>query len=361
MLNIQKILMKHLEGKKKEGDKSAEAYLSTLDKGESGASGENLQTELDKVSIFSVVSKEVSQEKVERVRGFYQELLDWAKKVYILESVLTDDFKNQFFTIIDKIIQALNSQDKELLQLCLSDYGNNEDALYYHVVNVSVISLELGKGLGYEKSKLMELGVASLMHDLGTIKFLELIYKQGKLSAEEFKKVQEHPLNGLEILNKIGGEFIPGIINVISQEHERMDGTGYPKGLREDQINEFAQIVGLADVYEAMTHLRPYRLRLSPPKAMNNILNKKSAFSTKVLKVLLERIGVFPVGTKIRLNTKEAGVVSRINLGLPLRPLVLVFLDEGGNKLAQPKLIDLSKNLLICIEECLDIDGDKAN
>lgn len=361
MLNIQKILMKHLDDKKKDDNQSLETDGSAWGKGEKAAPGESQQAAVEKVSIFSVVNKEVSQEKVERARVFYRELLDWAKKVYNLESVLTDDFKNNFLGIIDKVLLVLNSQDKELLQLCLSDYGNSEDSLYYHVVNVSIISLELGKGLGYEKSKLIELGVASLMHDLGSIKCLELIYKQGKLSKEELKKVQEHPLNGLEMLNKIGGEFIPGIIDVISQEHERMDGTGYPKGLKEDQINESAQIVGLADVYEAMTHLRPYRLRLSPPKTMNNILNKKSAFSTKVLKVLLERIGVFPVGTKVRLNTKETGVVYQMNLGLPLRPLVSVFLDESGNKLAQPKLIDLSKNLLVCIEECLDVNGDQAN
>jgi len=351
MLNIQKILMKHQEDKKKEGNQATEADLSA----------EKPQAPLEKVSISSLVHKEISQEELERIREFYQELLDWAKKVYNLESTPAEDFKNQFLAIIDKVLLALNSQDKELLQLCLSDYGNPEDAFYYHVVNVAIISLELGKGLGFEKPKLMELGVASLMHDLGSIKCLELISKQGKLSQEEFRKVQEHPLIGLDILNKIGGEFIPGIIDVISQEHERMDGTGYPKGIKEDQIKEFAQIVGLVDVYEAMTHLRPYRQRHSPPKALNTILNKKSAFSTKVLKVLLDRIGVFPVGTKVRLNTKESGVVFKENQGLPLRPLVSVLLDESGNKLVQPKQIDLSKNLLICIEECLDIAGDKAN
>jgi HD-GYP domain-containing protein (c-di-GMP phosphodiesterase class II) len=361
MLSILNILKKHQEDKKNRVDSGKQA-----DAGEPLPARVNLepaapgQEAIDSVSIFSVVNKDLSKEKLEREKEFYNQLLDWARKVYKLEFVLASDFKKQFVEIIEKELAALNSDPRELLQLCLADYVNNDEALYRHVVNVSIISLELGRGLGYEKQQLVELGVASLMHDIGIIKYLELINKSGKLTDEEFRKIKDHPLNGLEILSKIGGEFMPGLIDVISQEHERMDGTGYPKGIRDDQIKEFAQIVGLVDVYEAMTHLRPYRLKYSPPKVMNTILNKKSAFSSKVLKVFLEKIGVFPVGTTVRLNTKEVGVVCKENHGLPLRPQVMVLLDEGGNKLPQPRQVDLSANLLVCIEECLDVSGDKG-
>ncbi len=363
MLSILNILKKHQEERKAKGEaaKSLEAGGSFIAQDGCGPSAGQSQGKTDNVSISSLINKDLSEDKSVRIQGFYKELIAWAKKVYKLEFVLAADFKGQFVSIIENELTVLNSEPKELLQLCLADYENKEDALYCHVVNVSIIALELGKGLGYQKSQLLELGVASFMHDIGLIKYLELINKNGKLSEEEFREVKNHPANGQEILRKIGGEFMAGTIDVIRQEHERLDGSGYPNGMHEGQISELAQIVGLVDVYEAMTHLRPYRLRFSPPKTMNTILNKKNAFSSKILKVLLERIGVFPVGTMVRLNTKEIGMVNKENQGLPLRPLVMVMFDESGNKLAQSKQIDLSSNLLICIEECMDISGDKSN
>ncbi len=358
MLSILDILKRYQEEKKKNKDKASEASGPAA-----AAVGDNKPSVLDggNVSISSVVNNNLFPEESERVKEFYKELLIWAKKVYKLEFVLSVDFKSRFTEIVEKELVFMDSAGKELLKLCLADYDLKEDALYYHVVNVSIIVLELGRGLGYEKQKLIELGVAGFMHDIGIIRFLELVNKSGKLSAEELRKIKEHPLNGLEILNKIGGEFIPGLAEVISQEHERLDGSGYPKSLKDDEISESAQIVGLADVYEAMTHFRPYRLRFSPSKTMNTILNEKNAFRSKVLKVLLERIGIFPIGTMVRLNTKEIGMVFKANQGFPLRPMVIVLFDEAGNKLVGPKQIDLSANLLICIEECMDISGDKSN
>jgi HD-GYP domain-containing protein (c-di-GMP phosphodiesterase class II) len=361
MLSILKILKKH-QDEKNEKALSVNPGVSgqTTPIGAPPGALDPTPSAVDSVSIFSVVNKDLSREKFERVKELYDQLLDWARKLYKLEFVLSADFKKQFSDIVEAELAGVTSDSGELLQLCLNDYANNEDALCHHVVNVSILALEMGRGLGYQKQQLLELGVASFMHDIGSIKYLELINKSGKLTDEEFSKIKEHPLTGLEVLSKIGGEFIPGLIDVISQEHERLDGSGYPKGLRDDQIKEYPQIVGLVDVYEAMTHLRPYRLRFSPPKTMNNILNKKNAFSTKILKVFLEKIGIFPVGTMVRLNTKEVGAVYQENQGLPLRPKVLVTVDENGNKLVSPKQIDLSSNLLVCIEECLDVSGDKA-
>ncbi len=357
MLSILDILKRYQEEKNKNKDKYCRS--SGAD-----AMGENKPSVLDGVnaSIAPVINSDLFTEESDRIKEFYKELLVWAKKVYKLEFVLSVDFKSRFTEIVEKELAFMDSAGKELLRLCLADYETREDALYYHVANVSIIALELGRGLGYEKQKLIELGVAGFMHDIGIIRFLELINKYGKLSPEELSKVKEHPLTGVEVLNKIGGEFIPGLTDVISQEHERLDGSGYPKGLKEAEIRESAQIVGLADVYEAMTHFRPYRVKFNPSKTMNTILNEKNAFSPKVLKVLLERIGIFPIGTMVRLNTKEIGMVLKINQGFPLRPLVMVLFDEVGNKLVpSSKQIDLSNNLLICIEECMEVSENQAN
>ena len=306
------------------------------------------------VSVFTAVNREIEDERLSRVREFYASALAWAKKIYSLELKTSDEFKSQFMPFVETAVNVAGLNDKNFLYQCLHDYERLDDYIYCHAVNVAFISLELGRGMNYPTQKLVELFCAAFMHDIGLIPYLELISKRSVLTPAEYNIVKEHPVKGLEILNKLGGEFSPGIMDVITQEHERMDGTGYPKGLREGQIAEFAQIVALADVYESLTHWRPHRLRFTPPRAVNEILNQKAIFSVKVLKLLLERIGIFPVGTWVRLNTKETGIVSKNNQGLPLRPAVQVLFAESGGKLLQPKLVDLSSNLLISIEECLE-------
>ena len=306
------------------------------------------------VSVFNAVNREIEDERLTRVREFYAGALTWARKIYSFELKSSAEFKTQFLPFVDQAVNVYGLNDKNFLYQCLHDYDRLEDYVYCHAVNVAFISLELGRGMNYPVAKLGELFCAAFLHDIGIVPYMELIGKRGPLTPDEFARVKEHPVKGLEILNKLGGEFSPGIVEVITQEHERMDGSGYPKGLREGAIGEFAQIVSLADVYESLTHTRPHRLRLTPPKAVNEILNQKSVFSVKVLKTLLERVGIFPVGTWVRLNTKETGIVSKNNQGLPLRPAVQVLFAENGSKLLQPKIVDLASNLLISVEECLE-------
>jgi HD-GYP domain-containing protein (c-di-GMP phosphodiesterase class II) len=358
MLSILQILKKYQDEKQKvkEGPVSAESSGVQQSEGAAaGMAGEKLIPPADvNVSVFNAVNREIEDERLTRVREFYTVALTWAGKIYSLELKSSAEFKAQFLPFVDQAVNVYSLNDKNFLYQCLHDYEHPEDYIYCHAVNVAFISLELGRGLNYSVCKLSELFCAAFLHDIGIIQYMELIGKRGPLTAEEFSRVKEHTAKGLEILNRLGGEFSPGIIDVITQEHERMDGSGYPKGLKEEGISEFAQIVGLADAYESLTHTRPHRLRLTPPKAINVILNQKSVFSMKVMKLLLERIGIFPVGTWVRLNTKETGIVSKNNQGLPLRPAVQVLFAENGSKLLQPKIVDLATNLLISVEECLE-------
>jgi HD-GYP domain-containing protein (c-di-GMP phosphodiesterase class II) len=358
MLSILQILKKYQDEKLKlKGD----AVVSEPDEQQSAPAGAGapqagqMMPPVDvNVSVFNAVNREIEDERLTRVREFYAEALTWARKIYSFELKTSAEFKSQFVPFADQAVNVYSLNDKNFLYQCLHDYERLEDYIHCHAVNVAFISLELGRGMNYPVARLGELFCAAFLHDIGIIPYMELIGKRGALTAEEFGKVKEHPAKGLEILNRLGGEFSSGIIDVITQEHERMDGSGYPKGLKETEISEFAQIVGLADAYESLTHTRPHRPRLTPPKAVNVILNQKSIFSLKVMKLLLERIGIFPVGTWVRLNTKETGIVSKNNQGLPLRPAVQVLFAENGSKLLQPKLVDLASNLLISGEECLE-------
>jgi HD-GYP domain-containing protein (c-di-GMP phosphodiesterase class II) len=314
---------------------------------------QGLKTTTD-ISISSAINREALQENIKLISELYGQLLEFAKKFYVADALNYSQAKQEIIGFIERAVGLLSVGTKESLRSSLSDYANPADFVYYNVVNVSFLSIEIGLGLGYDRSHLTELGIACFLHDIGIVKYLEIINKTERLSQQDYNKVKQHTQSGIDFLNKWWNDAPGTVFEVISQEHERMDGSGYPRGIKEGDISEFAQIVGLVDVYEAMIHQRPYRDKHTPTETLNTILNNKRAFGYKIIKVLIERIGIFPVGYRVRLNTKEIGVVIKDNPKSPLRPVVSIMFDLSGRQLANPKEIDLSVNPVIYIEECLD-------
>jgi len=137
-----------------------------------------------------------------------------------------------------------------------------------HFVNVCVLALELGVGLNYANSQLLRLGIAAFLHDLGLRKIPRFGKSKRKLTPVEIHKLQRHPLDASEIIKVRGGHVTKQIGEIIAQQHERIDGSGYPRGLKNGDISEMAQIIGLVDVYEALTHKRPYRDKYTPIEAL---------------------------------------------------------------------------------------------
>lgn len=317
--------------------------------------GQNTNPSEDKgkFSIASVVHKDVQAADSAVVNGIYDEAIFCAKKVYRVDLDFEPNLMGVVSVVIDKIVDILTTGNKNLLRLCLTDFSNTQDFLYYHAVNVCIISIELGLGLGYERLRLKELGLSAFVHDIGVIKYLDIINKSEVLKNDDFSKVKQHPNTGLEILTRIGKELNHNIFDVVKQEHERIDGTGYPQGLKDNEICEYARIVGLVDVYEAMVHRRPHREKHTSLETIKEILAKKSTFDSKVIKVLIEKIGIFPMGTMVKLNTKEVGMVVKENPDLPLRPTVNLMFDAYGKEVKEPRLINLSESSMIYIEECL--------
>lgn len=311
---------------------------------------------VQEVAIASVVNKEVLEEKAEDIHILYQEVLAKVKQIYKAGLGQTSAIDLGLEGLLERIIAILanNRARKELLRQCLYDYLLSEDYLFYHVLNVSIISLDLGKGLGYEKTQLIELGSACLLHDIGITGYMNIINMPKKLNAEEFKVIKNHPAVGSDILINNCKDLGQKVFETVRQEHERSDGSGYPLGLKGNEINEYAQILGVADIYEAMIHDRPYRKKNTPLQAVNVILNNKGEFNSRIIKVLIERVGIFPVGIKVSLNTKEIGVVVEENEALPLRPVVEIIQDANGRPLKEVKKIDLAGNPVLYIEDCLE-------
>ena len=217
----------------------------------------------------------------------------------------------------------------------LANMRNLEDPIYSHSLNVGLIARCIGKWLHLSKSDLNTLTLAGLLHDIGKTQIPEdILNKPGKYTDEEFATMKTHPLLGKKILN--GKGFDSRILAATLQHHERSDGSGYPRGLMEDEIDDFAAIIAIADVYDAMTSARAHRDPLCSFQVINQFekdgLNK---YHTKYVLTFLEHMANTYSNSRIMLNTAKTGRVVYINKSNLSRPVIQ--LDSGD-------IINLSDN-----------------
>lgn len=306
------------------------------------------------VKLSSALNKELDRDKpsTANIGHIYDELLKKAKVVYSSDNSGRVDFSSELRPILEKMMEQLSAGNEELLLICLRDYKKSEDPFFCHVANVVIMVIAMGRDLGYEHNKLMDLGVAAFVHDIGQ-KGLDMLRKPEMFSEEDFQKIKQHPEEGKRILSKIDPGLNRNILDAVLQEHERMDGSGYPKGLVSSEITEYAQIIGLSDVYEALMHDRPYRARYTSIDTIRIILKNKKVFSRKVIKALIETFGIFPIETLVQLNTKEIGVVVKRNAELISRPILDIIIDSYGKEIREPRRINLAENPVIYIDTCV--------
>lgn len=277
-------------------------------------------------------SLKLYEETISLVKDIYNRIQ--AGKEFIERDKDIIDYLNRYadqqYLNNDNILNLVNIQAKD-------------DYMYNHVVNVCIISIDIGIGMGYDRPQLFELGKAAILHDIGMIKLYDVYNKPRRLSPEEYKEIKTHPLLGAEILEKLK-IIAEKTVTATTQEHERIDGSGYPHGLKKEAIDEYAKIIGLADVYEAMTHVRPYRDKFHPYEALKEIIDAKDTFEKKIIKVLIERICCpYPLGSYVKLSTGEKGEVIKRNLRNSFRPIVEINYDSKGKRLRKPRIVDLIK------------------
>jgi HD-GYP domain-containing protein (c-di-GMP phosphodiesterase class II) len=292
-------------------------------------------------------------------RNTMQVARTYHKKLLALANQVQSSVQNNEAIDISSVIQHLRHIiENDLIQLLyysLVFEGGKESTVAEHAIEVTIFSLLVGVGMGYNKKRLLPLAMVAFLHDVGMYKIPPAILsKKGKLSEREFKEVQKHPEISAGILSKMGDKFA-WLANLSLQVHERADGTGYPRGLKEDKVHEFAFIIGLVDMYSAMIKDRPYRDRIEKTRAMKSIISSsKGKFPAKVVKVFLNQISFFPVGSQVKLNDRSAGRVITTNPEFPLKPTVEILYDHVGNKLKTPKIVDLSQQPLLYITESID-------
>jgi len=248
------------------------------------------------------------------------------------------------------IVTSLGTNDQLLETVLQRDAG---DFLVTNSVNVAIVSVKIAEGLRYEPAKLEQIALAGLLHDLGMFVLPDsLVYKAATLTEEECQIMREHPQQGSRLFKDVG-ESYPWVGRVILQEHERWDGSGYPNRLTDNHIDEMALIIGLADVFDALMNVRPYRRGMSPHQAIRTLLvSGKTVFPHHLLKALVDQLSIYPLGTTVRLNTGETGVVSQLNRQYPLRPILRVLQSGHG---PVPKTVDLRAETSLHIVEVVAI------
>jgi HD-GYP domain-containing protein (c-di-GMP phosphodiesterase class II) len=230
--------------------------------------------------------------------------------------------------------------DKEIIKKVLL---GEEPEMYLpcHGANVAALVVMVALGMGYSDNELKQLALTALMHDAGMEKIPAQIWgKKGSLSSSEVGAIRKHPLYGHELLKQIDD-----IAQVVLQEHERMDGTGYPHGLSGASIHEFAYIIGIADIYNSLIRIRPYReKKYSSFEAIREIVTReKGKFPSSVLKPLVAYF-LFPMGSRVELNSGEKAEVVEGNMTSPMRPVVKITHDKNDREYERPRAVDLDRD-----------------
>ncbi len=211
-------------------------------------------------------------------------------------------------------------------------------------MGVSIYMLTFGRFLHLPREQLDLLGLLGLLQDVGMLRLpADLLNKEEGLSEAELKVCKSHVGHSVAILEKTTG-LPPGLPALAALHHERVDGSGYPRGLKGGQIGLIGGIAGLIDCFDALTGLRPYRQALSPSNALNMLYGSRglrgTQFDGPLVEQLIQCIGIYPVGAIVELHTNEIGIVIAPNPVMRLYPKVMVVLDSRRNRLKPAKIIE---------------------
>lgn len=232
-------------------------------------------------------------------------------------------------------------------------YASAEDYLKAHTANTTLIALAMGLALDLDHQELKLLGFCAMAHDIGMPEYADLYARENRLTEEEFSAITLHTESGVDKLDRIVDldyKIKDRVKHIIFQTHERIDGSGYPDRLSSESIDPLAQLIGVADVYEAMTHPRAWREPLDPPDVIKELIEKEGrGFTAKTVKALISAISIYPPGSIVLLSSGEIAQVLKVNRGSLTRPLVQTVLDSDFAQ-TEPRLTDLLEHPLTSIE-----------
>ncbi|UCZ57681.1 HD-GYP domain-containing protein [Desulfurispirillum indicum] len=260
--------------------------------------------------------------------------------------------------IVERMTDSIFRNQNALLSL--GRIRNQDQYTFQHSVSVSVLMMIFAKSQGYDIDTIHHIGQGALLHDIGKVKVPnEILNKPGKLTDEEFAIMKQHATYSGEILSGTP-EISPICVEVAAQHHERWDGSGYPKGLKGDQISPYAQMAAVADVYDAITSDRCYHKGQHPTVVLRRLLEwSEQHFCPSMVQRFIQCVGIYPPGTLVRLKSGKLAVVmesasekdGRRDL---LHPVVRAIFCTKEHRYMRPEILDLS-----CEDVCEMVVGSE--
>jgi putative nucleotidyltransferase with HDIG domain len=317
-----------------------------------------VKKQLERRNIESIEVGKLEFYKDEEIYVDSEDQKRYSKEVYfktigLVKEVVDDIHQQKALNIrkakrlIQNAVNAIMQDDSTLLGL--ANIKNYDEYTFNHSVNVAIYAIALGQRIGIPKKHLSHLGMAGLFHDMGKTKIpREILNKTGKLSPEEWSIMRSHPVIGTELIMRMKewGELSTRMIEGAFEHHLRYDLTGYPRLTRKRKISLFGRIISVADFYDALVRPRAYnRFPYVSEKILGIMLERSGKdFDPAVVKVFINMIGIFPLGTLVLLNTNEMGIVTQIQEEAELidRPKVcLLYYNDGEYR--KGKVVDLKE------------------
>jgi len=239
--------------------------------------------------------------------------------------------------IIDSL-SRLVYQDRTSL-LALTALKRHDNYTFTHMVNVAALSMAMARSLDLEGPMLREFGFAALMHDIGKVHTpLEILNKPDKLNNEEFQIMKQHVVDGAHVLRRT--PETPALAPLVAFEHHlKMDLSGYPENVGSRKLNLCTMVVTVVDVFDALRSNRAYRQGMATDRIKHIMSQQESStFNKTLLRRFVNLMGMFPIGTLVRLNTEEVGVVTQTHRDDPFRPQVKLIMNSKGETLETPLL-----------------------
>jgi putative nucleotidyltransferase with HDIG domain len=254
----------------------------------------------------------------------YQETLTQVRKVMHSLTSGSKEAAKEADQLIQDLVESITSDRETILHVM--NIKTIDDTVYYHTLNVAILSLALAKEYGLDPKEMRPLGLGALFHDIGKEKIPKtIVHKRGPLTPPELKLLQLHPRYGVEMMTAVA-DFPRAALQVIHQHHEANDSKGYPDGLASQDISFLAKVTAIANYYDNLCNRLDPKDSLTPHESLSLMFGKRrDRFDHSLLNLFISCLGIYPPGTIVELNNGIIGMVVSINAGKPLQPIVLIY------------------------------------
>ncbi|WP_448548410.1 HD-GYP domain-containing protein [Thalassotalea fusca] len=277
-----------------------------------------------------------------------------ASKLYgnakeLQSKILNDIASGKMFDIesarlqTDAIVDSIFRNQDALA--CMARLRMKDEYLIEHSLNVSILTTIFAKHLGEKREVIEQLALGAFLHDIGKIRIPDaILHKPARLTDKEYQQMQRHVQLGVELLEE-SAHLSHIAISMVKEHHERLDGNGYPLQLTDKQISKYGRVIAIVDSYDAMTADRVYKSGMHPINAFKNLKQcVDSSYDKALVESFIQCLGLYPVGTLVKLDSGKLGLISRLNSAKPLKPFVKVFYNTRMSQAIPIEEIDLSSS-----------------